>query len=327
MRTVVVGAGPLSFATAAAGARAALAISTRASSALFVSRGDGTMATIATPFAPATMLVAAGADDSLVLAWIAPGAHERQGRATVAVIGANDELRGFQLADRYAPALGDPTCQRVAGGSRCALALAWREEFHGADEGRAVFLVFDPSERGPSLALLPSATVDRAAALSAVTAAPPSGTVLVESRPHDALADGGVRALAPSELERATIAGAVHALSAHAPTAERCQPAGWAISLSAERPDASSVSLGAVDARPRGARLRATGAQGDAPLALWLDAPQCSEALFVIRAHRQGTTTPIASATEYDAAADRALLSLAWREGERIRWARYRCPR
>jgi hypothetical protein len=35
----------------------------------------------------------------------------------------------------------------------------------------------------------------------------------------------------------------------------------------------------------------------------------------------------LTQATDYDAATDRAALSIAWRESDRLRWARYRCAR
>lgn len=325
LRSIFVGDGPISFATAAAGARAMLAIASASESRLFVIRSDQSTAEIPAPFAPASALSASGADRTLALFWNAASPVARRARPSLALLDERDELRAFALDEAYAPTASDLTCQRVNSGTRCAFGVGSREEFEGDDEGRARFFSFDPAGAGERLALEATPLVPRVIPLQALSADPLRAIVSQGAARSRLDAQGALRLGEADAIEYAWISPRERALIVHAPTAERCQPAGWALSLTGpvER------SLGATDTRPRGARIRATGADGASPIVFWLDEPQCNTHASVLRAFH-GTNaqrpTVLVTAQEYDAAADRALVSLAWRDAGRVLWARYRCP-
>ncbi|MBL8681020.1 MAG: hypothetical protein JNK05_17695 [Myxococcales bacterium] len=333
VRSINVGEGPLSFATAAAGARSLLAISTAQTSTLYLSRSDGTLAVLAAPFGPATALSASGAAHTMVVTWTRSSASQRA-TPSIAIVDERDSVRAFAFEERYAPVMTEVLCARVDRAARCAFALTERDEFdtnQGADAARAVLVstTLLPQQSSVEFERRPIVAGVRAAAV--VNAARPAMTVLRDGGLARTLDDGGLASIDPATLELAAFGADTAAieLRASAPTTERCQPAQWALSLGelgAARRDSGESTIATMDARPRGARIRSTGADGTTPAALWLDAPQCSERLFVIRAHRRGETVALTSATEFDAASDRASLSLAWREGDRLRWARYRCP-
>jgi len=340
VRTINVGDGPLSFATAAAGARSLLAISTSETSALLVTRSDGTLEALAPPFPRGTALSASGAASSMTIGWTIV-ATARLARAALATIDEAGGVRAFALDAVYSPVMTDVACARVDRGVRCAFAITDRDEFEsvdGLEGGRMRLFSFDPRARGEALELERSSPVVGVRGSTIIDPVLPTASVIRDGGLARTVTDGGLESVDPRTLELATIGSSDRAveLRATAPTAASCQPAQWTLSFvetsrfassaRARIADAGATVIATVDARPRGVRLRSSGADGASPTVLWLDAPQCSERLFVIRANRRGQTVALTSATEFDAAADRALLSIAWREGDRVRWARYRCP-
>jgi hypothetical protein len=325
VRSVIVGEGPVSFSTAAAGARSLLALATARETLLVIARGDATILSLPPPFAPASTVSASGALDVLALAWSERTALARRSRPQVAIVDERESLRAYTLADHYALTMTELLCHRALGGVRCAVGLGWREEFEGDDDGRARFYRFDPASAGATLTLEAADAIARSAP-HAVSAVDPLRALLRrDGRIEQPLPDGGGTPLGASVVEVASIAGVDRTLTATAPRTERCQPSAWTLALS--QPAGAPSPIGVADARPRGARVRGTGADGSSPVVFWLDDPQCGDRSFVIRASHAGSSIAIASATEYDAASDRALVSVAWRDAERVRWARYRCPR
>lgn len=325
VRSVIVGDETVSFATAAAGARAALAVTTRAHAALYVAHGDGTVLTLPAPFEPATRVSASGAQDVFVIGWAERTAIANRSRPSVAVVNERDELRAYALDHQYALTQTEVHCERVERALRCAWGAGWHEEFESIDEARARFFVFDPRAAGATLALEPTEILARTTPHSVLRASPLSALVRTGQATSRIGGDGGAVEVSNTTIEEAVIAGQQRALVARAPGTDRCQPNGWTLELSSSSGPATSVAT--VDARPRGARVRATGAEGRSPIVFWLDEPQCAERAHVVRSTHAGTSVVLASASEYDAASDRALVSVAWRDAERVRWARYRCPR
>ncbi|MFO0556960.1 MAG: hypothetical protein U0269_02965 [Polyangiales bacterium] len=325
VRSVLVGDETVSFATAAAGARTALAISTRVASALFVTRGDQSILALEPPFEPASTVSAAGARDTFVFAWADRTAIERRSRPTFAVLDEREQLATFALEHQYALAMTEVLCERTSGTTRCGFGAGWREEFESTDDVRARFFAFAPSTAGASLTLEASPILQRTAPHSVLSTSPLRAHVRNGAATARYSIDGPLAPVSEASIEEAFVAGQLRSLVASAPSSERCQPNGWTLELSV--PSGPSLRVATVDARPRGARVRATGADGQSPIVFWLDEPQCAERAHVVRATHAGQSVVLASASEYDAASDRALVSLAWRDAERVRWARYRCPR
>lgn len=325
LRSIFVGDGPISFATAAAGARAMLAIASATEARLFVLRSDQSTLEVSAPFAPASVLSASGADRTLALFWSASTPVARRARPSIALIDERDQLHAYALDVAYAPTASDITCHRVNAGTRCAFGVGAREEFEGDDEGRARFYAFDPERAGERLALESTPSVPRVVPLQALSAEP-LRAIVSQGAARSRMDERGALLLGEADaIEYAWISPRERALIVRAPSAERCQPGGWSLSLTGpiER------SLGATDTRPRGARIRATGAEGGSPIVFWLDEPQCNTHASVLRAFHGANAqrpTVLVTAQEYDAAADRALVSLAWRDAGRVLWARYRCP-
>jgi hypothetical protein len=322
---VLVGEGAVSFATAAAGARAALAISTRNAAALFVARGDQSIFTLAPPFEPASTISAAGARDTFIFAWAERTAIEGRSRPMFAVLDERERLATFALDHQYALALTEVFCERNGNSTRCAFGAGWREEFAANDDVYAQFFEFAPSSAAVALTLEASPVLRRTIPIAVLRTAPLRALVRHESSIARYSIDAALAPLSPSTIIEEAFIGTKHwSLVARAPSSERCQPNGWTLELTS--PSEPSLHVGTVDARPRGARVRATGADGTSPIVFWLDEPQCAERAHVIRATHAGQSMALASASEYDVASDRALVSLAWRDAERVRWARYRCP-
>jgi hypothetical protein len=325
VRSVLVGDETVSFATAAAGARTALAIATRTASALFVARGDQSILALDAPFAPESTVSAAGARDTFVLAWADRTAIERRSRPTVAIVDERERLATFALDHQYALAMTEVFCERTGASIRCGFGVGWREEFESTDDVRARFYEFAPSATGATLSFEASPILQRTAPHLVLSTSPLRAHVRSGHTIARYSVDGSLASVSEATIEEAFIAGQLRSLVASAPTSERCQPNRWTLELRA--PSEPSTPIGTADARPRGARVRATGAEGTAPIVFWLDEPQCAERAHVVRATHGGQSVVLASASEYDAASDRALVSLAWRDAERVRWARYRCPR
>ncbi len=324
VRSVPLDPGPVSFATAAAGARALLALSSRDRAGVFISTGEGALLRPEPSFGPSTTLHATGAGDVFIL--LSRGSEDPAPPARLTLIARDRPPTAFALAPAGGLSFGDPLCAQRPSGVRCA--LAW-----GANEPErrsltvASLTANDPID--PANFEFRHTLVD-ADPQSAVGADPPEWLVTLRGGPARVDAAGRAAAMPGAPLELARIDGALLALSARAPTSERCQPGAWALTLHPEPAPSdggSPARLATLDARPTGARLRATGPSANVPLATWIDAPQCSGQLSVLRANRAGLTGTIARATAYDIAADHAGLSLAWRDGDRLRWARYRCPR
>jgi hypothetical protein len=322
---VLVGDETVSFATAAAGARTALAISTRVASALFVARGDHSILALDPPFEPASTISAAGARDTFVFAWADRTSIERRSRPTFAVIDEREQLATFALEHQYELAMTEVFCERTSSTMRCGFGAGWREEFESGEDARARFFEFAPSTTGGTLTLEASPILQRTTPHSVLSTSPLHAHVRSGAATTRYSIDGPLAAVSEATIEESFVAGQLRSLVATAPSSERCQPNGWTLELST--PSGPSLRVATVDARPRGARIRATGADGASPIVFWLDEPQCAERAHVVRATHAGQSVVLASASEYDAASDRALVSLAWRDAERVRWARYRCPR
>lgn len=338
VRTLAVPAsGPVLFATAAATGRALLAV------ALPEGRGDaGTEGDAATwilepgtgeprwlrgpiePVAPAVVAASAGA--TMVLTWTRPGADERDdGSLRVAAFAPGaDAPMVTALATGPEPLATDLACAP----SRCTVALAWRDRYADPSQAdRAAFPALElPALRWHDAA--PRDALPAAHAANALADGPPAGTVVREGTPHLVRRDRAAPVpLDPAVLDLARVGDALYAVLARAPASTPCQPGAWQLSLARLAPDgtlAAETALATTDARPRGARIRAVGSP-PTPLVTWLDAPQCAERFFVIRAWRDGRVAAMAQAEEYDLATDGLSVSLVLRLGERLRWMGAQC--
>jgi hypothetical protein len=350
VRSVTVGDGPISFVTAVAGARALLAVSTVTGSIAWVSGSDQAIHTFESIAYPRTALFAGGAHDTLLLAWsVAVNAADNRRSARLAVWTEaaptrQDTLvaRVFSLPVQFERTVVDVACERAAQPhARCVIATNWREEYTPRDDLRAQWLELDPSEltRLRSVVIAHGLTAQSALSRSAIV-----GTAVSEGATQLVLTDAthSIERAVPTVLDRLVHDERLFRLSA-APSnvldagasRERCQPGAWAVRITqvpanSHTNEEVEVASTRTDAQPRGGRVRWTGAHDEAhthesAAAFWLDAPQCAEQLLVIRSLRKGQAVTLASAREFDVAADRALLSLAWRSGGQLRWARYRC--
>lgn len=275
----------------------------------------------------------------MVVTWSDASGPQRA-TPSIAIVNERDEVAGYAFDERYALSMTEVLCARIDHGVRCAFALTDRDEFdsnQGLDAARTVLISTELTQQRSAAQFERRVAIQGARGAAVINAARPELSLARDGGLARALSDGGLASIDPSVLELATIGSNDRGLElrATAPTSARCQPGEWNLALRDPRNTASNTasdagagttSVAVMDARPRGARIRSSGANGETPLVLWLDAPQCSERLFVIRAHRRGETLALTSATEFDAASDRASLSIAWREGDRLRWARYRCP-
>lgn len=275
------------------------------------------------PDAPAA--VAGSAGETLFVAWTRPGPDDR----TDGLLGLSSFAPGHEVtlsvtvATGPEPVLTDMACDR----QRCTVAFAWRDRYALPDQAdRASFVTFVtgfPTERFRT----------RTTVGSAANALPEStdglvGTVIREHRPVlVGTADISDKTLDPAVLEVARMGETIRAVLARAPTTERCQPGAWRIELATLASDGSLSSVTVIattDARPRGIRLRAVGRTNE-PLVTWLDAPQCSDRFHVLKAWRNGQTVAVAPTDEYDVASAGSRVSLALRQGLRIRWVHATC--
>jgi hypothetical protein len=319
VRSVTIGTGPLSFATAAAGSRALLALSTPSNAAVLIVTGEGSLVRNDPALEPSTTVVAAGVDEWLLLH--ALPTRESPHPARIALFPADRPGRVLAVDDPSARSLGDPRCARGPSGVRCA--LSWTS---GPLERPTTTLTTLVADGTLAPRLESTHTIEGEASASALSANPPSWLLASAGRLLRVDAAGRASRVTGEPLELATVGGMTLGLWATAPSRARCQPGAWRLALRTEPADAGAPSpIGSADARPIGVRIRETGASGGVALASWVEAPQCSETLSILRVFRVGTTVSIARATVYDIAADRALLSIAWRDGDRLRWARYRC--
>jgi hypothetical protein len=255
VRSIEALSGSLSFATAAAGARALLALSTEREGALWIARSDGTVVALPAPFTARTRLFAAGADGTLALVFADASSIAPRARPTIALVDERDHIRVFALDPMFDPAMGELACERAHQGTRCAFAVHDREEFEGSDERRTRFYRFEAAPLGDRLTLDPSPIFTGISPLVTLPSNPWTALALRQGQPFRLMEDGGARALDPATLELALLGDhTVATLAARAPSAEPCQPQSW--SLSVQREAEPPMAFGTVDARPRGARLR-----------------------------------------------------------------------
>lgn len=342
VRSVTVGDGPISFATAVAGARTLLALSTATESVAWITGSDQSVSTFAAIAAPAVALFAGGAANTLVLGWSdAVSAQDPRRTLRFALWGESLTPSVFALPAQFDRSVVDLACTRSTeahSDPHCVLATNWREEFTPRDDLRAQWLLIEQQNptRLRSLALLHN-THAQSVLYSPTTV----GTISDNSTTSIISNTSSILSPERNVLDVQSHERQLLRLSATAPSAERCQPGQWTVQVSTSGPDGNPHTLqtATTDARPRGGRVRpmvttsigtpvstdASATTQDPTIAFWLDAPQCAEQLFVIRALRHGQSVTLASATEFDMAADRALLSVAWKIGGQLRWARYRC--
>lgn len=271
-------------------------------------------------------LVAGATPAGFALAWARTGTDERaDGAVRLAWISAGD-VRVRTLALGPDPSVTDLACA----GTRCTLAYGWTDRYAEPERAdRAAWLTLDPGApetRGAATnapdAFRPWNALAPGADGLVGTALGPGPIVLFD-------AQGGVRGdLGTEVLDVARVGDALRAVVARAPEAGRCQPGAWQIELVTVGPQgdlSERIPIATTDARPRGARIRSLGFPPE-PLVTWLDAPQCAERFFVVRAWRRGQHVAIAAAEEYDVATEGARISLAFRNRERLRWVLMHCP-
>ncbi len=272
--------------------------------------------------------LAASIDGAIVIAWSRAGADERaDGSLRIAWFphdGASP--RTFDLARAIGPLLTDLVCTDA----RCALAYRYVDRWAapGEDE-RAGFLRFVPGSA--PFAMERTVASQHATAANAAWADGDAwaGTI-TNGTPRWWVRPGGAVTVLDSRVQEvAHVGDAWWAVTAEAPLATtRCQPGEWRMRLhrvGVEGAIDAGVAVATTDARPRGVRIRAIGAQHE-PMVTWLDAPQCAERFFVVRAWRGGQQSAVATAEEYDVAVDGTRVSFVTRVGPRIRWFDAQCP-
>lgn len=311
----------VAFATAASGARTLLALSTAQSSALWMVTGDGTLESLVPPFGAHSPVVAAGLSRGLAVAGTIEHASEQR-ETRLGLVGDNGQRLLFGVARRYRGSVVDLACSSTRD-RVCVLAIEGRDEFAIEDELRGEFREFafstDDSlvERSVTRTRQPplGAAVDR------------SFMGLVRERGAVASVDrrGQIVGLGANVTEAQAVDGAWWLVRALAPTVAPCQPSQWQLRSENASERMPSVDAANLDQRPSRVKLRWSGSRANEALLVFRSSPQCAANLQVLEAVRQGQRVTLSRASEFDLAVDHALVSLVWRDGERLRWARYRC--